>query len=233
MWQLVKAGLRIHRPVLTNAWTGSVLGVAGLFAVLYLVGIVDSRHALSWAAQALPVYLLYASAVVGWIIIGTELSEHRLRLHALLPLPLSRVALAQLVLPATMLVLGLPLAHAAAAIDQAVFGAGSLWLGHVVLDLMAAHLLLLLQLTLAVKEVTVLRESGWAKAALGILFVVLVVLADLVVGLPRARVVLAPGVEISVHIGSLAVCTAAAAALAALTAAFTVTLFVRRIHVTR
>ncbi len=232
MWRLVKAGLRIHRPVLINAWTSSVLCVAGVFAVLGLMGIVDRRHALSWVAQALPAFLLYASAVVGWIIIGTELSEHRQRLHALLPLPLSQVALAQLVLPATMLVLGLPLAHAAAAIDQAVLGTNSLWLGHLVLDLMAAHLLLLLQLTYAVKEVIVLREAGRAKAALGMLFVALVVLADLVLGLPQAAVVLAPGVRISTHIGSLAVCTAAAAALAALTAAFTVTLFVRRTQVT-
>jgi hypothetical protein len=232
MWRLVKAGLRIHRPVLTNAWTGSVCGVAGLFLVLYLVGVVDRRHALSWAAFALPVYLLYASAVVGWIIIGTELSEHRLRLHALLPLPLSQVALAQLVLPATMLVLGLPLAHAVAAIDQAVFGPGSLWLGHVVLDLMAAHLLLLLQLTLAVKEVTVLRGAGRAKTAIGAVIVLaLVVGADLLFGLPNATLVLAPGVRISGHVDNLTVCMAAAAALAALTAAFTVTLFVRRTHV--
>lgn len=161
MWRLVREGLRVYRPILLSAWTTSTLGVAAVIAVLALVGVVDGRRALSFALFALPLYLLHASAVVGWIAIGTELSEHRLRLHALLPLPLARLALAQLLLPSTMLFLGLPLAHAATALAQAVYGARSPWLGHAALDLVAAHLLVLLQLTLAAKEVTVLRETVW------------------------------------------------------------------------
>ncbi len=233
MWRLVREGLRIHRQVLIGAWTSSIPGVGCVFAVLVLAGVVDLRRAPSWAALTLPAYLLYASAVAGWIIIGTDLSEHRLRLHALLPLPLARLALARLVLPASVLLPGLLLAHAASGVDQAVLGAGSLWMGHAVLDLMTAHLLLLLQLTLAVKEVTVLREAGRAPVALGALFVFLVVCVDIVFGLPNATLIVVPGIRFSAHMQSLAACAAAATALAAVTAAFTVTLFVRRSEVTR
>jgi hypothetical protein len=233
MWRLIKEGLRMYRPILINAIRGSLIGIVGIFAALALTGALESRSAVSWGALALPVYLLYAFAVVGWIILGSELSEHRLRLHALLPLPLSQLAVARLLLPASMLLVGLPLAHAATAVDQAVLGAGSPWLGHAVLDLMAVHLLLLLQLTLAVKEVTVLRGTGRGKVALGTLFVSLVVLADLLYGLPNATVVLVPGFPMSAHITNLAVCTAAAAALAVLTAGFTVMLFVRRTEIAR
>ncbi|MBV8201165.1 MAG: hypothetical protein JOZ15_11135 [Acidobacteria bacterium] len=234
MWRLVREGFRINRNILLSACVSSTVGVAGIFAALALTGAIERNHAVSWGALALPSYLLYATAVVGWIVIGTDLAEHRLRLHVLLPLPLAHLALARLLLPAAVLLLiGLLLAHAAAAIDQAVFGAGSLWLGHAVLDLMAVHLLLLQQLTLAVKEVTVLRAAGRGKAALGTLFVSLVVLADLLYGLPNATVVLVPGFPMSTHITNLAACTAAPVALALLTAGFTVALFVRRTEITR
>lgn len=219
MWRLVREGLRVYRPVLLSAWTTSTLGVAAVIAVLALVGVVDGRRALSFAVFALPLYLLHASAVVGWIAIGTELSEHRLRLHALLPLPLARLALAQLLLPSTMLFLGLPLAHAATALAQAVYGARSPWLGHAALDLVAAHLLVLLQLTLAAKEVTVLRETaGAVLAALGWFVVLALLAAEAWIGWPGGYLVLR---------------TAGVAALAVLAAAFTVTLFCRRGQITR
>ncbi len=82
-----------------------------------------------------------------------------MRLHALLPLSSGDLALAQLVLPSAMVLFGLPLSHAAAALARAIHGAPAPWLGHATLNLMAAHLLLLLQLTLAAKEVTVLRDT--------------------------------------------------------------------------
>lgn len=159
MGRLVREGIRMYRPILLSAWTSSASGVALVFAVLALLGAIDRRNALPWGALILPVYLLHASAVVGWIIVGTELSEHRLRLHALLPLPARQLALAQLLLPASVLLLGVPLAHGATALVAAILGAGRLWVGHALLALIGAHLLLLLQLTLAVKEVIVLRQS--------------------------------------------------------------------------
>jgi hypothetical protein len=160
MWRLVKEGLRIYRPVLLSAWTTGTFGPLSVFVVLAHFGVkIDGWQALSWAAAALPAYLLGASAVAGWITIGTELGEHRVRLHALLPLSSGDLALAQLVLPSAMVLFGLPLAHAAAVFARAIHGAPAPWLGHTTLNLMAAHLLLLLQLTLAAKEVTVLRDT--------------------------------------------------------------------------
>ncbi len=160
MWRLVKEGLRIYRPVLLSAWTIGTFGPLSVFVVLAHLGVkIDGWQALSWAAAALPVYLLGASAVAGWIAIGNELGEHRVRLHALLPLPSAELALAQLVLPSAMVMVGLPLSHAAAVLARAVHGAPAPWLGHTGLNLVAAHLLLLLQLTLAAKEVTVLRDT--------------------------------------------------------------------------
>ncbi|HEY6322185.1 MAG TPA: hypothetical protein VJA16_11570 [Thermoanaerobaculia bacterium] len=160
MWRLVKEGLRIYRPVLLSAWTTGTFGPLSVFVVLAHFGVkIDGWQALSWAAAALPAYLLGASAVAGWITIGTELGEHRVRLHALLPLSSGDLALAQLVLPSAMVLFGLPLAHAAAVLARAIHGAPAPWLGHTTLNLMAAHLLLLLQLTLAAKEVTVLRDT--------------------------------------------------------------------------
>src|SRR5580704_17626415 len=160
MWRLVREGLRIYRPVLLSAWTTGTLGPLSVFVVLAHFGVkIDGWQAISWAAAALPVYFLGASAVAGWITIGTELSEHRVRLHALLPLSSGDLALAQLVLPSAMVLFGLPLSHAAAVLARAIHGAPAPWLGHTTLNLMAAHLLLLLQLTLAAKEVTVLRDT--------------------------------------------------------------------------
>jgi hypothetical protein len=165
MWRLVREGLRIHRRVLLSAWTTGTLGPLSAFVVLAHFGVkIDGWQALAWAAAALPAYLLGASAVAGWITIGTELSEHRVRLHALLPLSSGDLALAQLVLPSAMVLIGLPVSHAAAVLARAMHGTPAPWLGHTTLNLMAAHLLLLLQLTLAAKEVTALRDTVSWKA---------------------------------------------------------------------
>lgn len=160
MWRLVREGLRIYRPVLLSAWTTGTFGPLTVFVVLAHFGVkIDGWQALAWAAAALPAYLLGASAVAGWITIGTELSEHRVRLHALLPIRSGDLALAQLVLPSAMVLFGLSLSHVAAVLARAIHGAPAPWLGHGTLNLMAAHLLMLLQLTLAAKEVTVLRDT--------------------------------------------------------------------------
>jgi hypothetical protein len=288
MWRLVKEGLRIYRPVLLNAWTTGTLGPLSVFVVLAHFGVtIDGWQALSWAAAALPAYLLGASAVAGWITIGTELGEYRLRLHALLPISSRDLALARLVLPSAMVLFGLPLSYAATFLARAFHGAPAPWLGHTTLNLMAAHLLLLHQLTLAVKEVTVLRDTvswkpwtrgpatgrrgagsgsrsqpgaepaggltparvpdagrerdeargglkaGTVLSALGWLAVFVLVCAEIVLGVPYSTLILAPGLHIGVHNGNLAVCTLATLALAAVTAAFNVTLFRRRTLIAR
>jgi hypothetical protein len=280
MLRLIREGLRIYRPVLLSAWSSSIPGVALVFATLVFAGAVDRRHAPSWAASVVPAYLVYASAVAGWIIIGTELAEHRLRLHALLPLPAIRLGLARQLLPVIPLLLGLPLAHAVAAAVQAIFGPTARWPGPGWLDLIAVHLLLALQLTLAVREVIVLRQTrGWRPwfaapavpwrrrgaagrplpaaepaggagparrpagearddvhagavlAALGWAVVALLVGAEIVLGLPNSNPILGPGIRISAHIGSLAVCTAVVTALALAAAAFTLALFCHRTEI--
>jgi hypothetical protein len=287
MWRLVKEGLRIYRPVLLSAWTTGTFGPLTVFVVLAHLGVkVDGWQALSWAAAALPAYLLGSSAVAGWITIGTELGEYRLRLHALLPISSLDLALARLVLPSAMVLFGLPLSYAAAFLARAFHGAPAPWLGHATLNLMAAHLLLLHQLTLAAKEVTVLRDTvSWkpwtrgpttgrrgagsgsrpqpggepaggltpARAAagrerdearggfkvgtvlstLGWFAVFALVCAEIVLGVPYSTLILAPGLHLGVHNGNLAVCTLATLALAAVTAAFTVTLFRRRTLIAR
>lgn len=233
MWRLVREELRLHLRTLLGAWGTCLAGICAFWAVVALVGAGRPRLALSWAALTVPPYLLLASAVVAWIAIGTDIAEHRLRLHALLPLPLSRLALSQVLLPALLLLPGVPLAHAGTALDQALFGPRSPWIGHAVLSLLAAHLLLLHQLTLAIREVSVLRERGRTPKALGILFVAGVFVADLVYGIPDSTVVLAPGLRLSAHIHTAVACLAAPLTLAILTAAFTVALFVHRRQLVR
>lgn len=283
MWRLVREGLRFYRPTLLSAWTTGAFGPAAVYVVLAWIGVkIAGWHALAWAAAALPVYLLGASAVAAWITIGTELSEHRLRLHAQLPMPLASLARARLALPSAMVLLGLPLAHAVSALARAIDGGPAPWLGHAALNLIGAHFLLLLQLTLAAKEVTVLRDTvrwrpwyegpaaarrnpgsrsrpgpagepaagvtparvpageksheiraGAVLAPLGWCVLVVLLGAEVVLGVPNATLLIPGIVRIHVPHESLNLCTAAVVALSLLTSAFTIALFRRRTEITR
>jgi hypothetical protein len=138
-------------------------------------------------------------------------------MHMTLPIPIDQVVLAQLLLPATLLLLGVPLAHAAGVVAGTIYGAHTPWLGHARLGLAAAHLLFLHQLTLATREVTVLRERGWWQRALGSLF--LIGMGSLtILGLPIANLVFR---------------TATVVGLTAVVGGFTVALFRRRTQFTR
>ncbi len=208
MWPLVREGVRFYRAVLLITWTSCVAGVAAVFAVLALLGVIDSRHGLLWGATVLPVYLLVASSVAGWIALGGEMSEHRLRLHLLLPLSAREGALAQILLPATLLSLGLPLAHAVAVVVR-LFGAdSSAWLRHDMILLAFVHLLCLQQLAFALKEVTVLRELGWGRMLPALVGFCTMVLAQDLLGLPRGpiglRIVSVAGIALLTAAGTLA-----------------------------
>jgi hypothetical protein len=219
MWRIVREGLRFYGRVLVTAWTGTTIGLVAVFAILAVLGVIGGRAALLWVAVSWPVSILIASAVAGWIAIGTELTEHRVRMHLVLPVSIGHVALAQFLLPAALLLLGLAVAHAATTAVQAIYSAPTPWLGHVKLDLIAAHLLFLLQLTFAVREVTLLRETGWWKSALGSLaLLILCAPVWMWVGWP---------------IGNLTLRTAAITALGILLMAFTVSLFRRRTQFTK
>lgn len=213
MWPLLREGLLGYRRVLLGALVGTTIGVAGVFAVLAAVGAMDARTAFRWAMVSWPADLLVASGVVGWIAIGTELTEQRLRLHLLLPFTIEHVALSRLLLPVGLLLAGLAVAHAGTLVASAVTTPPTTWRGHAGLDLIAVYVLFMLQLTFAVQEVTALGQTSRWKGALGILALVLLGTAVIAAGLPVVHVLLRP---------------AAVLAVAVLTAAMNVTLFCRR-----
>lgn len=187
MWRLVRAGLRIYRPVLLQAGWGTPVGIVVTFTVLCFCHVANRRQAVEWAALALPVYLLLTSAVVGWIALGADLAEHRLRLHLLLPLPESEVAVAQCVLPLVPLLLGLVIAHTATAAAAAAYGGKALWVGHAVLDVIASHLFFLQQITLAVAA-AFMHRARRGETLRAVLAVLLLIAGENVLGLVHGLV---------------------------------------------
>ncbi len=213
MWPLVREGLRAYRAALFIAWASTVVGIAAVFATLAAFGVLDARRGLLWGATSLPVYLLIASSVAGWIAFGQEMSEHRLRLHILLPLSARQVGLARHLLPAALLAPGLPLALAVAVVVRPAPGVPSGWLRYDLLLLLFFHLLCLQQIAFAIKEVTVLRGQGWGKVFPALLVLLVPILAQLLLGLPVDSVVL----RIAIVAGT-----------AVVTGAWTLALFERR-----
>lgn len=212
MWRLVSEGLRIHRTVLSGALLGTLVGTATVFALLTLFGVSGPRTAVQWYLTALPVAVLFASAVAGWIALGSDLGEQRLRLHLLLPIRLVEVGLAQHLLPCLFLGTGAVLAHVARAVTAPALPPGVSGLGHAPLAFIAAVILLLQQLTLAVRQVVALRERGRLAVLLGILPLAGVVAAAVAGPVP----------------GPLWARTVQAALLAVCAATFSLGLFCRR-----
>ncbi len=211
MLRLLSEGLRCYRTVLLGAWAWTTIGLVAVFAALVLVGVVGGRAALAMVAVPWPISILVASAVAGWIAAGTELGEHRVRMHAALPVSVDQLALSELLLPAVMLLSGLALAHAGNAAVHALWTTPTPWLGHATVNFVGAHLLLLLQLTYAIREVALLREGARWKRAAGVLVLLLLCAPAWVwIGWPP---------------GGLAIRTAMATALTAGLMIFTVTLF--------
>lgn len=184
MWPLVREELRILRPVILGAWAICTIGIAVVFAVLAFCGVVSWPQAVRFSAAAWPLYILLASAVPGWIAIGTARSERRLRLHLLLPIPLREIALARLLLPVVLITLTLPVAHAGLALVRLAEGAPFSGPRHVHLALLAAFFVFLHQISFSVTEVYVLRETSRAKALLGSLGLLVVPSAAFAAGLP-------------------------------------------------
>ncbi len=214
MWRLVREGLRLYRPVLLGAWLYGILGVVAVFAALALVRAIGVHAALVWVTVPWPVTLLIASSVAGWIALGSDMGEHRVRLQMSLPVPIVEVALARLLLPIALLVLGLPLAQAVGAIATAVYGSQTPWLGHARLLLLAVHLVFLQQLAFGIREVVGLRDRGrwmWVPGVL-VLFLLCAPAWGWIV-FPDGG----PAVRIAVMLG-----------LTAVLMAFTIALFCRR-----
>jgi hypothetical protein len=220
MWRLVREGLRFYRPVLLASWA---FGVGIFVLVLVIIAVVGSVHDLNVMTKAgvqLPLAILIASMIAGFIATGTERSENRVRLHLMLPLPIGQVAVARVLLPTALVLLGLVASHVLFAVLLALEGSPAVSPRHLNVDFIAAQLLFWLQLPLVIREIIELRRRTSWTAALAPKGVLVIAVALMVV------VQLAPW-------DSVALRTVAAAALALLVMAFTVALFVRRTQFTR
>lgn len=214
MWRLVREGLRFYRPVLLVSWaigTGIFVLVVALVAML---GGAGGRGELPRIATQLPFAVLLASMIAGFIAIGTERSESRVRLQALLPLRVGQVAAARVVLPAALVAAGLVVAQLAFAALAALFDPARFWARHFALDFVALVLLFWVEFALAIREILELRRrTGWGAAlAPKALLAALVVLM-----IPLQLMEVEPAMQV-----------AAAAALDAAVMALTAALFVRR-----
>ena len=141
-------------------------------------------------------------------------------MHLSLPIPLAHVALARVLLPAALLLVGLAVGHLVSAGVTALSGPSGMWSRPLMLDFVALQVLFWLQLALAVREIVELRRrTGWA-GALG----------------PKAVLVAAVALMVLVQIGpwhGVPIRAAAAAGLVVLVTGLTVALFLRRTQFTR
>jgi hypothetical protein len=168
----------------------------------------------------LPLAILIASMIAGFIAIGTEGSENRVRLHLMLPLPIGQVAVARVLLPAALMLFGLVAGHVLFAVLLALEGSPALSPRHLNVDFIAAQLLFWLQLPLVIREIIELRRRTSWTAALA----------------PKGLLVMAIALMVVIQLApwdSVALRAVAAAALAVLLMAFTVALFVRRSSFTK
>lgn len=220
MWRLVSEGVRFYRSVLLISWA---FGAGIFFLVLAMLAVVGSADDLSEMAKAgvqLPLAILIASMIAGFIAIGTERGENRVRMHLMLPVPIGQVAIARVFLPTVLLLLGMGLSHALFAVLLALEGSPVLSPRHGNVDFIAAQLLFWVQVALAVREIIELRHRvGWQGALP-----------------PKALLVTAVALMAVIQLGpwdSVPIRAAGAAALAVLVMAFTVVLFVRRTQFTK
>jgi hypothetical protein len=215
MWRLLREGVRFYRPVLLTSWG---FGAGIFFLVLALIAVVGSVRDLNAMARAgvqLPLAILIASLVAGFIAIGTERSENRVRMHLMLPVPINQVAVARVLLPTALMILGLVASHVLFALLLAIEGSPVLSPRHGNVDFIGMQLLFWVQVGLAVREVIELRHRVSWQGALG----------------SKALLVTAVAVMAVIQLGpwqSAVLRAAGAAALAVLVMTFTVVLFRRR-----
>ena len=220
MWRLLREGVRFYRPVLLASWG---FGAGIFFLVLTIIAVVGSVRDLNAMARAgvqLPLAILIASLIAGFIATGTERSENRVRMHLMLPVPIGQIAVARVLLPTALLLLGLVLAHALFAILLALEGSPVLSPRHGNVDFIAMQLLFWVQVGPAIREIIELRHRVNWRGALG----------------SKALLVTAVAVMAAIQLGpwhSFALRTAGAAALTVLVMTFTVVLFLRRNQFTR
>lgn len=220
MWRLLSEEFRLYRPVLLISWA---FGVAIFGLVLIMVALLgdakDRAEILTIAAQ-LPLALLVASMVAGFIVTGTERSESRVRMLVMLPLSIRQIAAARVLLPTAMLLLGLLVSHVAFAALLALRGAPFPWMRHLKVDFIGLQLLLWVLVALVVREIIDLQKAKRRRSALASTVLLLGAIAFV------AWLELGP-------IQSIAVGAVAMAALDAALAAFAFALFCRRVDFTK
>jgi hypothetical protein len=215
MWRLVREGVRFYWSVLLISWAFAMGIFVLILVLLAILGSVQERSALLKVAVQVPLPILVASIIAGFIALGTERSESRVRMQVMLPVRVGQVALARVLLPTALLLVGLVLAHALFAVMLAVEGSPPMSPRHLNVDFMAAQLFFWLQVALAVREVIELRHRVRWSGALG----------------PKAVLVVAVALVALVQLGpieSTGIRVALTVALDAAVMAFTVALFQRR-----
>lgn len=215
MWRLVREGVRFYWSVLLISWAFAMGIFVLILVLLAILGSMQERSALLKVAVQVPLPILVASIIAGFIALGTERSESRVRMQVMLPVRVGQVALARVLLPTALLLVGLVLAHALFAVMLAVEGSPPMSPRHLNVDFMAAQLFFWLQVALAVREVIELRHRVRWSGALG----------------PKAVLVVAVALVALVQLGpieSMGIRVALTVALDAAVMAFTVALFQRR-----
>lgn len=220
MWRLVREGVRFYRSVLLISWAFAI-GIFVLISVLLAIfGSVQERSGLLRVAVQVPLPILIASVIACFIMTGTERGENRVRIQMMLPVPRRQVAVARVLLPTALMLMGLVLAHALFAVMLAVEGSPPLSPRHLNVDFNALQLLFWVQAALAVREVIELRHRASWSGALG----------------AKAALVIAVALVALVQLGpieSMGVRVALTVALDAAVMAFTVALFQRRTNFTK
>ena len=181
MWRLLRQGLRVYLPALLIAWTIGTVVFLAVVAALALFGSVQERADLAGVAAQIGLPILVASMIAGLIVTGTERSESRVRMHMMLPVPVTQVALARVLLPTALLLAGLVVAHTLFAVMLAIQGTHPLSSRHLMVDFVAVQLLFWVLGALAVREVIELRERVHWSRVLGSIAVLIVAVVILVV----------------------------------------------------
>lgn len=220
MWRLVREGVRFYRSVLLISWAFAI-GIFVLINVLLAIfGSVQERSGLLKVAVQVPLPILIASVIACFIMTGTERGENRVRMQMMLPVPLRQVAVARVLLPTALLLIGLVLAHLLFAVMLVIGGSPLLSPRHLNVDFNALQLLFWVQAALATREVIELRHRASWSGALG----------------AKAALVIAVALVALVQLGpieSTGVRVALTAALDVAVMAFTVALFERRTNFTK
>jgi hypothetical protein len=162
MWRLVREELRFYGRTLLISWAFGIGIFLLVVTILAVVGSVHDQAELPRIATQVPLAILIASMVAAFIVTGTERGEGRVRLYAMLPLPISRVAFARVLFPVIFMLLGLAVSHVVFGALLAVPGGPYPWSRHLNVDFLALLFLVWVQAALAFRELIELgRRVRW------------------------------------------------------------------------